>query len=262
MVVSRSWVWVQMGRDHSAGALAVGLKKSGEKPDEEQEPSIVSQSLHAPTSLAFDSIDRTGHSSSTPHAPLFQQTGAATGSECAGAVSLLGDPLIRLIDRPKTEATSGVADESQTATTRGPRRSAPNMEDELLAEELQAQVAAAKQVVVQVRCARLGSGMDGWGGAWDRVGLVGLGSPSPPHVESLSAHNTQRTPPAHLSPSLSPSPSLRHSKPWQTQLEAEIRETMDGLELRTAAAEARRLRADRGTAKLQREQVRILCGRG
>jgi hypothetical protein len=32
---------------------------------------------------------------------------------------------------------------------------------------------------------------------------------------------------------------------------------MEGLELQTAATEARRLRADRGTAKLQREQVRV-----
>lgn len=48
----------------------------------------------------------------------------------------------------------------------------------------------------------------------------------------------------------------RHHRYKHTQLENEIRETMDALELRTAEAEARRLRADRGTAKLQREQVR------
>jgi len=37
---------------------------------------------------------------------------------------------------------------------------------------------------------------------------------------------------------------------------------MDSLELQTAAAEARRLRADRGTAKLQREQVCRVIGMG
>lgn len=56
-----------------------------------------------------------------------------------------------------------------------------------------------------------------------------------------------------------PASQIRQSKQPTTQLENEIRETMDSLELRTAEAEARRLRADRGTAKLQREQVCVDC---
>lgn len=121
------------------------------------------------------------------------------------------------------------------------------MEDELLAEEMQAQVAAAKQIVFQV------------------INTNKFVSESVRRhlLRRARCHGRERLQAGrcfdHRPP---PLPFIPHPSNYAAQLEAEIRETMDSLELQTAAAEARRLRADRGTAKLQREQVCRVVGMG